>query len=346
MGGFGYATGGYGGAGASLTGGTLTNFGTITGGPGAGSGSAVDALYLASGSSTGTLSGLATQFIDFSQVTVGVDAAWALAGPNTIASGVTLTELGGPSLKDIGTLVNNGSIVLDPSTMTLAALIGTGSVTIDAGSTLGVQGTISGSETIVFGGSGAYLHLESPGSTAGSVSNFASGEVIDLTGADPATVSYASGQLKFSGCDISLALANGGTLHAGRSGDGVAVSVVLCFCANTLILTPSGERPVQELAVGDLVTTHGGAAYRVALRRIALRLGTRFRVIEAADGALSEAGGFYPFEQANGLRWTNGDAALPAALFAGVEGPIELVLHVGGITVYPLLGPGRRSAAG
>jgi hypothetical protein len=74
----------------------------------------------------------------------------------------------------------------------------------------------------------------------------------------------------------------------------------------------------------------------VAVRQIVLRQGTRFQVVASADGRLAE--GFYPFEQANGLRWTDGDAALPAALFDDFDGPAELVLHVGDTTQYPLLG--------
>ncbi len=73
----------------------------------------------------------------------------------------------------------------------------------------------------------------------------------------------------------------------------------------------------------------------VALRRIALRQGTRFRTLEAADTSLSE--GFHDFEPANGLRWTDGDAVLPTALFEGFDGPMELVLHIGCTTCYPLL---------
>jgi hypothetical protein len=71
----------------------------------------------------------------------------------------------------------------------------------------------------------------------------------------------------------------------------------------------------------------------VAVRRIALRQGTRFRIIEAADPALIE--GFHAYEPENGLRWTNGDARLPTTLFDGFDGPMELVLHVGSTTQYP-----------
>jgi hypothetical protein len=40
------------------------------------------------------------------------------------------------------------------------------------------------------------------------------------------------------------------------------------------------------------------------------------------------AEGFHPFEAASGLRWTDGDAVVPAGLFAGFAGTVELVVHV------------------
>ena len=426
--------------------------------------------------------------------------------------------------------------------MTVAGLTGTGLVTIEAGSTLDVLGSIASSETIVFGGNGAYLHLGAPDNVAGGITNFDFGETIDLQGIDPASVSYASGQLLFDGGDFPLAFANGDTVAATASADGAEVTA-LCFCTNTLILTPFGERSVQDLVRGDLVTTHRGVtrpivwigtgkvlatrgrrsaatpvivrkgalgdnvpnqdlrvtkghafwldgalipveflvnhrsiewddraqevelfhvelashdvlvangaaaeSYRddgnrwlflnansgwaeppkppcapvltggpivdaiwrrllersgprpgfvmtgesdlhllvdgvrldaggwqggayvfhlparpssvrivsragapaetglardprvlgVAVQRIALRQGARFHVIGAAHALLSE--GFYPFEEADGLRWTDGDAALPAALVPGSDGPMDLLLYLGGATRYPLLG--------
>jgi len=64
----------------------------------------------------------------------------------------------------------------------------------------------------------------------------------------------------------------------------------------------------------------------VGLRQIAVRQGTRFRVLDAADDRLAE--GFHAYETEDALRWTDGDATVPAALFEGFEGPMELVLHV------------------
>jgi hypothetical protein len=44
--------------------------------------------------------------------------------------------------------------------------------------------------------------------------------------------------------------------------------------------------------------------------------------------------GFHAFEPGTGLRWTDGDAALPAALFDGFAGKVEVVVHLGGTATY------------
>ena len=84
----------------------------------------------------------------------------------------------------------------------------------------------------------------------------------------------------------------------------------------------------------------------VALTRIMLCKGVRLRVMEAEDPSLS--GGFHGFEPALGLRWTDGDATLPAALFEGFDGAMELVLHLGGSARYPAFAEavGLAEAAG
>ena len=65
----------------------------------------------------------------------------------------------------------------------------------------------------------------------------------------------------------------------------------------------------------------------VALRRLKIWQGHRLQVIEADDRRLTA--GFHLFEAANGFRWTDGNALLPASLFDGVVGRSELELHVG-----------------
>jgi hypothetical protein len=70
----------------------------------------------------------------------------------------------------------------------------------------------------------------------------------------------------------------------------------------------------------------------VAVRRLTLRQGTWFRRIDLADPALGS--GFHAYEPGQGIRWTDGDAELPACLLAGRAGTLELVLHLGGSTQY------------
>jgi len=110
---------------------------------------------------------------------------------------------------------------------------------------------------------------------------------------------------------------------------------------------PAGRRAVRIASragvPAELGTARDPRTLGVALRRIALRQGTRFRVMEAADAALAD--GFHPFEADCGLRWTDGDAGLPDALFDGFDGPAELVLHVGCTTQYPLLEEAASRAA-
>ncbi len=230
--------------------------GIVIGGTSAG---AINTLDLASAASAGTLSGLGNEFVYFSQVTIASGAKWHLATGNTLVSGSTLTELSGSTLTVAGTFTNDGVITLDPSTLTVANMTGTGSVTINSGSTLVAQTALAASNSIAFGGTGAYLHLDKPGSVAATVTNFALGETIDLKGVTPSTVTFNSGTLSFTGGEFPLSLAAPGTIVATTSGDGTAVTA-LCFGVNTMIATPSGERPVQELTVGELVLTHRGTA--------------------------------------------------------------------------------------
>jgi hypothetical protein len=233
--------------------------GTVYGGnvPG---GAAVSTLELAAGGGVGALSGLGSQYIGFTQTTIDSGAQWVLSGANALAAGYSITNAGtltlsGGSLYDGGGLTNNG-VIVDSGAITVADLLGSGVVTIAAGGALEVMGSVASTETIVFGGDEAYLHLDSPAEAAGSVSGFGHGNEIDLEGIDPGSVIYAAGTLSFPGG--SLPLASTEVVPAAvASQDGAAVGM-LCFCRDTLIATPSGLMTVQDLAVGDFVTTLGG----------------------------------------------------------------------------------------
>jgi hypothetical protein len=140
---------------------------------------------------------------------------------------------------------------------------GSTTVTIGAGSTLEAQATVSSGETINFAGSKAFLHFDTPRGVAGDITNFDLGETIDLKGVNPASVTRSSGQLQFTVGSFSLSPAGGASgVQAVASGDGAEVTA-LCFCANTLIQTPNGQVVVQDLAIGDPVSTLSGATRRI-----------------------------------------------------------------------------------
>ncbi len=244
-----------------LAAGTVVNAGTIIGG-------SVGAIQFAAGF--------------YNQLTIEPGAIFVgnVNGGNTFGSTIH-SAIDLASAASEGTLSGLGS-----------QFIGFADTTIDAGASWSLTGAVPSGETIVFGGNGAYLHLDSPTSVAGIVTNFDTGETIDLKGIDPVSVNYSGSILHFSGGSFGLSLGSGGTVHASASGDGAAISL-LCFCANTLILTPSGERPVQELAAGDMVTTCHGAVRRIVWIGTGRVLATRGRrnaatPVKVCKGAIAD----------------------------------------------------------
>ncbi|MBS0641351.1 MAG: Hint domain-containing protein [Proteobacteria bacterium] len=253
----------------------------VTGGNSIGA-SIVSTLELAANSSSGTLTGLGSQFINFGQVLVDAGAVWTLGGTNSLAAGTTLendgtlTVLNG-SFDSDGTVQNDGLIVIDPSTLTVGALIGTGTIEIAASSTLIVEGTVSAGETIIFTGLNGWLSLQ-PYQFAGLIDGFVAGETIDLAGVTDATsatiqdgntlevqrASHAAIQLRL---DPNLNYTNTqfriSTASDLAQPDFITVEDLACFCAGTRIATPDGETPVEHLQIGDLVRTANGATARV-----------------------------------------------------------------------------------
>jgi hypothetical protein len=71
----------------------------------------------------------------------------------------------------------------------------------------------------------------------------------------------------------------------------------------------------------------------VALRRLAIRQGGKFMLLNADDERLTS--GFHDYEPAEGLRWTDGYAELPVEMFARFDRGAELMLHLGGTMHYP-----------
>jgi hypothetical protein len=66
-------------------------------------------------------------------------------------------------------------------------------------------------------------------------------------------------------------------------------------------------------------------------------------MVDASDESPAE--GFHAFEPDDLFRWTNGDAMLPATLFANLDGTCQSDLLPGGAMRYPLFAETARRAA-
>jgi hypothetical protein len=121
---------------------------------------------------------------------------------------------------------------------------------------------------------------------------------------------------------------------ARREGD--AVVFALRSVPSTLRLVSRAAAP-QELGLARDPRVLG-----VAVRAIEARQGRHLRALGAADPLLAD--GFHCYESAEDLRWTDGDAQIPGALFDGLTGPIELTLRLAGKTAYIEEGTAVRAA--
>jgi hypothetical protein len=112
----------------------------------------------------------------------------------------------------------------------------------------------------------------------------------------------------------------------------------------SLPATASCVRVVSRAAApAELGLARDSRVLGVALRRIVVRAGNRFRIVNMTDDRLAE--GFHGYEADGDLRWTDGDAVLPVDLFKDFVGRSELVLHVGGAMQYRADARSERDAA-
>ncbi len=229
----------------------------------------VSTLELASAGRAGTISSLGTQFLNFGQVVIDVGAAWVMTGANSLQAGATIINTGSLSLTSAtlaggADLLNNGFVLIDPSTVELDDLGGTGTVTIDADSTLTVAGTVASTETIGFATISGTLSLGTPTAMLGLLQGFDVGTFIDL----PDVMVAESGSI-LAGNTLHVVIAGGSTFDVRLdpthdyqfqtvvvSGDRITMSPP-CFREGTRIRTVRGDVAVEALRVGDRVITAG-----------------------------------------------------------------------------------------
>jgi hypothetical protein len=247
-------------AGASLTiiasSTTTTANGAVTGGAAGPSGQAGQAfgagIYLQGTNTLNLSSGGGTATI---AAAIADDKGAATAASYAGASGYTegrvgVTVTGGGTLILSGTNTYTGGTTIDAGILEIASAtnIGSGAVTFSAGNTtLQIDGVLVSGSTF-----------------ANVITGFGSFGTIDLRG-----VAYVAGAMAsvsgttltlIDGTDIqhftlSSALADGTLFQTmPDSSNGTEFSVA-CYCPGTLIRTDRGERPVEDLAIGDRVVT-------------------------------------------------------------------------------------------
>lgn len=117
-------------------------------------------------------------------------------------------------------------------------------------------GNLGGSDYVV-GGQLAISHTATDGDGASTV--FTIGEPINNGAGDVNYVfagHYRNGIIIFNG--VSYQLLTNDSYAGGDTFTAQATDFTVCFLAGTMIATPDGERAIETLAIGDLVTTAEG----------------------------------------------------------------------------------------
>ena len=172
------------------------------------------------------------------------------------------------------TINDGGVIVTQPGSFAdLDVLItGAGAIEISAGSGLGLDEQPVGSDlSIQFAGDTGQVSLAATDQQAQpDIVGFGSGDDVHFD----RNVTGAAYRIDGPGsATVTLGLADGGTddltFLGDFTGEGFACSVqygqadltlVPCFCPGTLVMTPTGERPVEAFRVGDMISTAAGDA--------------------------------------------------------------------------------------
>ncbi len=166
--------------------------------------------------------------------------------------------------------VSIGTVLSDGGTEIVSSGGVASNTVIEGGGTLQLQAGGMASGAITFGAGPGTLEIDDTTMPAATISGFASGDTIDLYGIGMNGVvtnrDTLTNQVTVSGSkgSITLQFAAGQALNFATTPDGFGgTDLVPCYCRGTLILTPTGEVPVEELAMGDRVVTLAGGEGRV-----------------------------------------------------------------------------------
>lgn len=244
-------------------------------------------------------------------VVVDLGALSGLPGapPPSFANEGTIS-LGAHALLDIGgtEFENAGLINVEGGTLAIIGGAAAGGGTIDLGcGALARFGDELSSQTVSFGAGGGTLVLDDPYLGPGvTIDGMAPGDAITLPTLPDARLATIGNEILILdragnaeasfilGNDVSLAVIDGtaGSAIVAATPDRTVLSDPPCFARDTMILTPTGYRPVEQLAVGDPVITATGKLQDViwagsrTLDLAAHRAPEKVRPIRLAPGAL------------------------------------------------------------
>jgi len=164
----------------------------------------------------------------------------------------------------------------------------------------------------------------------------------------PVVAALWTGLLQLAGPGPAIELTDDPDLHLLVDGVRVDASEVR-DCCHAFDIDAAGAAlriASRADAPAELGLSHEQRRLGVAVQRIVLRAPGLTIELDAASPSLCQ--GFHGYEADDGLRWTDGDAALPPALAAACAyGPVRIELHLGGSTCYrrttPAI-PGERLA--
>ena len=212
----------------------------------------------------GSLSVLGNTRIAGNTIQIAANGSASFANVN-LDSSATIVEQG--SLRAAGTLRGTGGTVdVIGGNLFAGAINGSNTYSISVGGTLEVDGRTSGSSTLSFGdGDANTLVFDNPGTKlAAHITGLSGSDTIDISSlvfSSAYTTNYDGKTLKIEHGTIPVFtfsdIANGGSVSlAAAPGGGTMIAA--CYLKGTLILTDAGERPVEELTIGDRLVTLSG----------------------------------------------------------------------------------------
>jgi len=209
---------------------------------------------------------ITVNIINEAQGVIAAESGETLSVNTTILNAGTVEAVNGGAFALRGAVTNNGLIVINGASATVyTALTGTGNVQIENGGYLKVEGTVSSGQQIYLDPS--TIEITDPADFHGTL-HLSTGDEVIVDGVSGET--YAHGAFIFTDSNGDIV----GTINApgysagdfsvqSTGGEGIEITLSLCYLRGTRILTPTGEVLVESLKRGDRVVTRFGGLQQI-----------------------------------------------------------------------------------